>query len=286
VIRSLIALLTGGSTRVTAETALSPAAQAVVDRMKALALPCAQLIHAAAPGVTRLGGIPDMPASLEWPRWKDRPLAFLAQIDLGTIAAAGAPDWLPAQGMLFFFYDSEQSTWGFDPTDRDSWAVLYAPAGRADRAAIEPDDLDPEARFPEVVLDAARGLSLPDPGRFGIEWSDLAEPDWEAVDALRNGLGPAYQIGGYARAVQNDDMERKAQLASNGLYLGNADAYESDRARAIDAGKDDWRLLLQLDSDDEADMMWGDAGMLYFWIREQDARARDFSNVWMILQCY
>lgn len=47
----------------------------------------------------------------------------------------------------------------------------------------------------------------------------------------------------------------------------------------------EWRLLLQLDSDDASDMMWGDSGILYFWIREADARAGDFSNVWVILQC-
>ena len=32
-------------------------------------------------------------------------------------------------------------------------------------------------------------------------------------------------------------------------------------------------------------MMWGDVGKLYFWIRKQDLARRDFSNVWMIMQC-
>ena len=38
----------------------------------------------------------------------------------------------------------------------------------------------------------------------------------------------------------------------------------------------DWRLLLQLDTDDEASMMWGDLGRLYFWITGDALRRRAF----------
>jgi uncharacterized protein YwqG len=44
--------------------------------------------------------------------------------------------------------------------------------------------------------------------------------------------------------------------------------------------------LLQLDSDEEAGMMWGDRGMLYFWIPEEALAPRRFGEVWTILQCY
>ncbi|UDQ99492.1 DUF1963 domain-containing protein [Lentisphaerota bacterium WC36G] len=33
-------------------------------------------------------------------------------------------------------------------------------------------------------------------------------------------------------------------------------------------------------------MCWGDSGMIYFWIRKQDLKARNFENVWLHLQCY
>lgn len=80
-----------------------------------------------------------------------------------------------------------------------------------------------------------------------------------------------HQIGGYPCPVQSDSME--AQRHDIARRLGQP----SDMA--------DWRLLLQLDTDDDAGMMWGDVGSLYFWVREQDARAGDFSKIWMILQC-
>jgi len=76
-------------------------------------------------------------------------------------------------------------------------------------------------------------------------------------------------------------MEEQCQQVTQGLDREGATLKTDERISSTD-----WRLLLQVDTDNDAGMMWGDTGMLYFWIREQDARARDFSKVWMILQCY
>jgi uncharacterized protein YwqG len=81
-------------------------------------------------------------------------------------------------------------------------------------------------------------------------------------------------------------MALEAQLASNGVYVGVPEGYSSPKRMALEAGVKDWRLLLQIDSDDDARMMWGDSGRLYFWVREDEARRGDFSGAWMVLQCY
>ena len=31
--------------------------------------------------------------------------------------------------------------------------------------------------------------------------------------------------------------------------------------------------------------MWGDCGMIYFWVREPEARSGNFANAWLVLQC-
>ena len=46
-----------------------------------------------------------------------------------------------------------------------------------------------------------------------------------------------------------------------------------------------WRLLLQIDTDDDAHMMWGDCGLLYFHISGQGLARRDFSQTLMVMQC-
>jgi uncharacterized protein YwqG len=80
-------------------------------------------------------------------------------------------------------------------------------------------------------------------------------------------------------------MQLEAQLVTNGLYCGNASGYEDPRRASLEEHADDWILLLQLDSDDVGNFMWGDSGMLYYWIRKQDLCELRFDRVWMALQC-
>ena len=93
------------------------------------------------------------------------------------------------------------------------------------------------------------------------------------------------QIGGFPSPIQGDSMEEDCQLASGGVYCGNSDVYNSKEAEKLRRELLDWKLLLQFDSDDEIGAMWGDMGMLYFWVRESDTRNCDFSKPWLILQC-
>jgi uncharacterized protein YwqG len=98
------------------------------------------------------------------------------------------------------------------------------------------------------------------------------------------GSGVQHQLLGHSNNIQGD-MQLEAQLVTNGLYCGDERGYQDPRRRALEKGADQWQLLLQLDSDDGAKMMWGDAGMLYFWIRRDDLRAGRFDKVWMAFQC-
>jgi uncharacterized protein YwqG len=81
-------------------------------------------------------------------------------------------------------------------------------------------------------------------------------------------------------------MQTEVQLVSHGLYCGNATGYNDPRAEELRAGASQWRLLLQIDSDDDTGMMWGDVGRIYYWIHERDLAAGVFENTWLILQCY
>lgn len=189
-------------------------------------------------------------------------------LDLAEARAAGGPDWLPEAGRLLFFYDIDAWTWGINPDDAGSFVVVHETGPPV--AAREPEDLSEDAKFPAYPVRFVPGVSHPG-DRFVIDWSRFnnatEEAMWTALQAL-DPPEPAHQIGGYPCPMQSDTMETECQA----LVRGGA--------------VEDWRLLLQLDTDDSAGMMWGDVGMLYFWVREQDARAGDFSKIWMVLQCH
>lgn len=49
-----------------------------------------------------------LPSTIEWPQGNQRGLSFLGQIYLSELAKVGIKTSLPKQGVLFFFYDSEE----------------------------------------------------------------------------------------------------------------------------------------------------------------------------------
>lgn len=80
-------------------------------------------------------------------------------------------------------------------------------------------------------------------------------------------------------------MELECQLVTHGLYLGDPTGSQDPRVAELEPGASNWRLLLQLDTDDDLGWMWGDAGTIYFWVEDSAARAGRFEDCWLVLQC-
>ena len=253
--------------------------------IRSVALPSIRL-EAGGEGFSRLGGLPDLPEHMDWPcDASGKSLSFLAQIDLNALPNAATNMGLPETGVLWFFYTQDQDTWGGDPKDRLKWRVLYSPQTRMTfNERWAPDDLKKGyavmplrfleiETFPDLEVIRAAGLDCPD---------DQLEL---YIDYLSPDPDTRHIIGGYCDAIQDPDMPLLCQLASNGIPCYTP-AQNSPEAQALSGGAMDWRLLLQLGSEDKAKMMWGDGGRLYFWIREDDLRAARFDTVWMIAQCY
>jgi uncharacterized protein YwqG len=243
------------------------------------------VVRTNAPSRSQLGGDPGLPGDIVWPHRDGTRLRFLARLSLTELQASEPTSWLPQAGALLFFYDDDKQPWGFDPADRGGWAVLHVPdtAATATSSASESSGLLP---YSSVTL--RRIQVLPSYERAEVQALSLSDKEFdeyfELADKRFGGL-PKHQLLGLPSPVQGDSMELECQLASNGVNCGSPDGYATAQAKQQEAGAKNWRLLFQMDSDDDLGVMWGDVGMLYFWVEEMAARRGDFSNVWLILQC-
>jgi uncharacterized protein YwqG len=243
------------------------------------------------PGSSKLGGMPDLPEGTAWPQCNGVPMALLAQLRMEDVAPYDLDGRLPKAGMLYFFYEAMGQAWGFDPKHQGNWAVIYHD-GDPDklRPAVPPTGLPKESRFPACSLTFHIEITLPSWESRGVERLKLPEKERDAfidlVDAIRGEGHATHRLLGHPDTIQGD-MTLECQLASHGIYVGNSEGYADPRRATLEPGADEWQLLLQVDSDEHnLGAMWGDCGRVYFWIRQDDLKRRDFGKIWLILQCY
>ena len=261
--------------------------QQVRDAVAPLARPATALLPSKEPTKSYLGGLPPAHKGFEWPTDDGRPLTFIACLDLADVRNV---DWLPKQGVLLFFYDYEEQN-PYASSD-DGCRVLYVPKSSlttSDEPA--PEKLDEDDRLDKRFVRAKPISSPPSwslaPLHIPGEQDDDSDRKWDLLNELRGESfeGDRHQIGGFADAIQQVDMYRACELMTAGKEYHFRMADEDPRVELQNADKSDWRLLLQVDSDDDLDAMFGDAGMIYFWVERSRAAKGDFSNVWCILQC-
>jgi len=213
------------------------------------------------------GGYPKVDPGFVWPMKDGYPLHFVAQFSCKEIGLAR-----PESGYLLFFYDNRH--WGGSPKDLGHAVVLHQ---RGERELKDADLPTREVKklfglttaqvrpkvYKRVGVRFRPGFSYPTLERRLIELEDEGweEAYGEFVAEAENKI----QVGGFPHPIQSDFME-------------------DDCVKAFSIGiRKDWRLLLQLF--EVGDMVWGDAGALYWFILNEDLEKGRFDRVWMVTQC-
>jgi predicted DNA-binding protein (MmcQ/YjbR family) len=226
-------------------------------------------------GRTKIGGRPDLPHGLDWPRHTSgKPLAFLAQINLADVPQSVASADLPRSGILYFF-----SVYGWQvagaadpqlpPGDlaADWTQVLFYAGGRASlQRRATPAEVN---AFKAAKVDFLPILSLPthtsEPAVARLGWQSNVKKKYDdLVCAFNSACG--YQM----------------EYPARHLLRGFAD-YEQDFVDAV--AEQRLTLLFQLSSDQDTEMCWGDGGYIYFWIGPRDLKRRNFKRIHTDYQC-
>ncbi len=255
-----------------------------------------------AAGKSKFGGKPHMPEGFEWPYYegedyegvvKKRPLSFLAQFNLEETAEYDKDNRLPHQGMLYFFYDLETMKWGFDPKDKGCARVFYIEDTDNLKSIDFPADLNADFVIPEFALSFSAQMDLPDYEEIA---EAIPEVEWDVYDEERVLYGyegddedkeEVSKLLGYANLIQGD-MLLECEEVCNGIYCGNVPEITDEQREKLMKGSKEWELLFQMSTvgNEDYELMFGDCGSIYFYIKKQDLQAKNFDKVWLVLQCF
>lgn len=257
-------------------------------------------------GTSKIGGKPDLPKDFQWFYYngedykkivENRPLSFLMQINCEEVHKYDKESLLPEKGMLYFFYELFTMTWGFSPQDRGSAKVFYYDGEIEDLVPADfPEAMDKDCIIPESKIDFESMNDYP------IDFLDYYDPDDSDEEMERKEkefekdleeLGykaDTTKLLGHPELIQGEYWEECEGVARKNIYYGSAPIkYGSNEVKkSIKENAKDWILLMQVSELEIGDygLYFGDSGKIYFNIRKEDLKNKNFDNVWLILQCY
>ncbi len=227
---------------------------------------------------SKFGGAPDVPSDFEWPMWNDKPLGFLAQMDLEEVAPFDAEELLPKSGLLLFFYDFEEMPWGGEKEDVGSWRVFWfdEPLNRTS----PPEEISELNRdfLPSCLISFETEWTIPDTWELKEDLDDATFDQYTNFFSMLGRQQNIHRVFGHTNNIQDPVMQIE-EMRRCGLTDYNKHREE------IQQGAKEWALLLQVDSDSQLPQMWGDCGTLYFAIRKEDLANKRFDKTTFALQC-
>ena len=245
---------------------------------------------------SKIGGKPYLPKNFIWPYYQELPLSFLAQINLEEVKSLDKDKLLPSKGMLYFFYELETEEWGYHPESKGCAKVFYFEDTSNFELIDFPKDMEDYYKIPEFKVTFKSNISLPSYENFYLL---LKEDDaFKKHDISFNDFIPLYdeifipdnnytKLLGYPEVIQNP-MEEECEAVTRGFDMGGIESYPKQYQKEIRSASKDWILLFQMDTIETSDyeLMFGDSGHIYFWIKKEDLANKNFENIWLILQCY
>jgi uncharacterized protein YwqG len=268
-------------------------------------------------GQSRFAGWPDVPADFKWPTcvgapntawWTSfhaaerrrlgpravsalpaepaqmyevpKPLSLLAQINL-TELPGGWDVGLPQSGQLLFFCDiGDELVFGGASEPLDRWRVIWLNAPDPLELMPRPGE-DPAEPPPAAALCFEPEWTLCDDVRMELDGEEEESAFLRVREMLIGNWGSTqHRLMGHPQAIQGG-LEYDAELTlRQGLYDDGIREAEVDRVR------ESWRLLLQLDGDEDFEWWWGDVGRMHFMIRQEDLERQRFDRVAAVMQCH
>jgi uncharacterized protein YwqG len=240
-------------------------------------------------GNTRFGGMPDLPKSIKYPKFKydyDKKTykyEFIAQINCEEIA--DFQDYMPRKGMLYFFLSSLQF---FGVEDKFKLAqVLYydgeeeLTSGKSIKFKNEDYyEMMGEGCYEGFQISVNESISLPSFYAYQTNTHIFKNRAENLLNTFED--DKKFERGFYDRFEEPLSEINKTDFEINGYIFTQHESPELQAALSKKGEAQDWINLLRVSS--RGDFQWGDAGDLAFVIHKSDLLKKNFSNVFCTME--
>jgi uncharacterized protein YwqG len=223
---------------------------------------------------SKFGGFPYYPKNVEYPTdSKGQPMFLLAQINLSETPKL---EPLPNQGMLQFFISGGTDVYGAcfeNYTRQDDFKVHYFEEVIEDQNQIITNfGFLPDIESYTLPIEKQSSLS------FCLKYAPISVNDFRfETTILGINRDMKYEL---FKEYQHVYKQYEQLFRSEGHKIGGYPYFTQEDPRLMAAYKyKQFRLLFQMDTDDEVGIMWGDSGVANFFIIEEDLKNKDFSRV-------
>jgi uncharacterized protein YwqG len=238
-------------------------------------------------GISKMGGLPDLPEGVDWPQWHE-PMAFIGQFNLADINTFNHGDLLPESGLLSFFYETNGEPLHSDELEGRQlsheqafrgWKIVYSEI-QSTLVRLKRPDYENVLTFPACVVEFSEAWTIPRVDSPELSPISLTMSERNAyidleMDVNRGDFGE-HQLLGHGFWLDSIPFLMAADRQSEWTSA------KPERRRAIESEiKSRWIMLLQVSSSDELQMDWAGGGLLHYSIEREALRQHDFARVWV-----
>ena len=207
--------------------------------------------------------MPYLPVNTEFPKNKNgEVLFFLGQVNFAELPVL---DNYPESGLLQF-YINDDANYGLEeevPDKQNNFRLLYFPSIERDEELIQH----------EVVLREFNNVPFPPEKCFALSF----ELNYEAVPLSDHNIHDFIEDDFFNRFGEGqwEVMSAYSKMVHAGGHKIGGYAFFTQEDPRYEMGE--YELLLQLDTEQDLNMQWGDMGVANFFIKKEDLLEKDFS---------
>lgn len=221
--------------------------------------------------VSKVGGIPYWPKGKDYPILEDKKAKLIFQLNIDEAKQSGidfskAIPEMPETGILQFFFPYQDDMWGYE----SDISVVYHEDTSAEHF-LSDEDIQVNKNHDETPFDKSTRVS------FTLN-SELLGPQDLYNQMIHEDLIKTLGLDDESEELYYDIEE----VSNHGSKVGGYAYFTQwDPLDYLDKEKlpKDIVLLLQLDSDDELSLLWGDCGVANWRISAEKLKNRDFSDI-------